>query len=151
MSVKILVPVDGSDNSLRAAAYVYRLAEEINNPEVTFLNVVRPLFDEKDDSVRLYIPGEELRKIKESWISQARKSNLEKLGQITGSPGLRPPGEITVIEGEAAQTIVEFAAQGNFDLIVMGARGLSNLQGVLLGSVSQKVLHLAKCPVLVVK
>lgn len=40
MGVKILVPVDGSDNSLRAAAYVYRLAEAIKNPEITFLNVV---------------------------------------------------------------------------------------------------------------
>ena len=151
MSVKTLVPVDGSDNSLRAAAYVYRLAEAIGNPEITFLNVVSPLFDEKDDSVRLYVPGEELQKIKASRLAQARESILEKLRQVTESPGVSPPEEITTIEGEPATAIVEFAARGNFDLIVMGARGLSNLQGMLLGSVSQKVLTLAKCPVLVVK
>jgi len=54
------------------------------------------------------------------------------------------------LKGDAVKQIVKAAAEGSFDLIVIGARGLSNLSGLVLGSVSQGVVKKAACPVLVV-
>jgi nucleotide-binding universal stress UspA family protein len=63
------------------------------------------------------------------------------------------PGEIhtDLIEGDAAETIIEVAKTRNSDLFVMGSRGLGRLAGLLLGSTSQKVLSHAPCPVLIVR
>jgi nucleotide-binding universal stress UspA family protein len=54
-------------------------------------------------------------------------------------------------EGRPADTIVETAHKGNFDLIVMGGRGLGGIEEQMLGRTSDRVAHLARCPVLIVK
>jgi len=52
--------------------------------------------------------------------------------------------------GDVAQSLLEIAAHGPVDMIVLGRRGRGQLAGLLLGSVSQKVVSLAPCPVIVV-
>lgn len=59
--------------------------------------------------------------------------------------------EIDVLEGPAAQAILRAASTRGADLIVVGSRGLGDLQAALLGSVSHKVLQIAEVPVLVVR
>ncbi len=59
--------------------------------------------------------------------------------------------EIELAEGEPVDEIVKKAKRGQFDLIVMGARGLGTLKKLLIGSVSEGVLKKAPCPVLIVK
>ncbi len=61
------------------------------------------------------------------------------------------PGELVVTEGEAAQEILDAAASHKVQMIVMGTRGLSGLDHVLLGSVTERVIRKAKVPVLAVK
>jgi len=56
-----------------------------------------------------------------------------------------------VEDGEPAQRILEYADKENVDLIVMGSRGLSDLEGLLVGSTSHKVGHLSRCTVISVK
>ena len=51
----------------------------------------------------------------------------------------------------AAQAIVKIAGKEEVDMIIMGTHGRTDLQGLLLGSVTHKVLHLANCPVLIVR
>lgn len=58
---------------------------------------------------------------------------------------------VTVREGRAAEAILDAAASSGADLIVLGSRGLSAIQSLLLGSVSYRVAHEAGCPVLVIK
>lgn len=58
--------------------------------------------------------------------------------------------ELLSQSGDVAATIIETAKSGHADVIVMGKRGLGSLSGLLLGSVSQKVVSLAPCPVIVV-
>ncbi|MHB1044002.1 MAG: universal stress protein [Eubacteriales bacterium] len=55
------------------------------------------------------------------------------------------------MDGNPAREILKMAGEGNYDLIVIGGRGLGALRGALLGSVSAKVIHMASCPVTVVK
>ena len=59
--------------------------------------------------------------------------------------------EKMLVEGHAVQEIVKVANEGNYDLIVIGARGLSHIKEILLGSVTDGVIHHARCPVLVIK
>ncbi len=69
------------------------------------------------------------------------KTHLEKSGIAF---------EVLILEGDPAEMIIETARVLKSDLIVMGSRGLSNILGLTLGSVSTKVLHSAKCMVLIV-
>jgi nucleotide-binding universal stress UspA family protein len=55
------------------------------------------------------------------------------------------------LRGDAATEILNFAQNINADLIVAGSRGLSQIQGWLLGSVSRKLVHYARCSVLIAK
>jgi len=59
--------------------------------------------------------------------------------------------ESTLKEGSTVQEITRLAKEGNFDLIVIGAKGVGRLRELLLGSVSEGVMKHAPCPVLVVK
>ena len=63
-----------------------------------------------------------------------------------GCPGVRA----FVKNGHTAKTIVEFAEKSQVDLVILGSHGLGEAETFLVGSVSQKVVGMAKCPVLVV-
>jgi nucleotide-binding universal stress UspA family protein len=56
-----------------------------------------------------------------------------------------------LVEGHAVEEIVRVANQGSFDLIVIGARGVSHMREMLLGSVTDGVIHHVRCPILVMK
>jgi len=55
------------------------------------------------------------------------------------------------VMGDPAVQIVKTAEEGNYQLIVMGSRGLGAIKGIVMGSVSYKVLQLSHCPVLIIK
>ena len=59
--------------------------------------------------------------------------------------------DIWLKEEPSVENILEIVTKGNFNLVVMGSRGLSKLKGILMGSVSDGVTKNAPCPVLVVK
>jgi nucleotide-binding universal stress UspA family protein len=68
-------------------------------------------------------------------------ANRKKAGKVTR----------VIDEGDAATQILKQATKAKADLIVMGTRGLSNFRGLLIGSVSNKVIHNSKCATLTVK
>jgi nucleotide-binding universal stress UspA family protein len=83
--------------------------------------------------------------------AQARKATLDELGRFTEpcrAAGLRT--RLEVLEGGVASSIVELAELLPADLIVMGTHGSSGFERLLLGSVTEKVLRRAPCPVLTV-
>jgi nucleotide-binding universal stress UspA family protein len=61
------------------------------------------------------------------------------------------PWDVAVVDGQPADTIVRFAQERRVDLIVMGTHGRGGLQRMLLGSVAERVLRLAPCPVLAIR
>jgi nucleotide-binding universal stress UspA family protein len=75
--------------------------------------------------------------------------NMEAYVKRVTAAGL--VGDMAVVHGVPFQEIIETAKRHQVDLIVMGTHGRTGLHHVLLGSVAEKVVHLAPCPVLVVR
>jgi nucleotide-binding universal stress UspA family protein len=82
-------------------------------------------------------------------LREAERSARVALGQAATSP--RTTLHRVLAHGPLARTIVQRARHAKADLILIGSRGLSDIQGFLLGSISRHVASIASCPVLVVK
>lgn len=81
------------------------------------------------------------------WISEQRFEKIHS--PLDESPDLK--WDRLVLEGYPADTIVETATKGNYDMIVIGSRGLSAVGRFLVGSVSDRIVHHATCSVTVVR
>lgn len=139
---KLLVAIDGSDNSIKA---LHKTAEltDIMEAETTILYVIDNTINNPYISLNEYKQS-----IDEAFKEQGEEILRESL-KIFEKKDIKAN---TVIEyGDPGKIIVEFAEEGNYDLIVMGSRGLNALSRVMLGSVSNKVLNHSKVSVLIVK
>lgn len=135
---KILVAVDESRHSREAFNYILKKAKE-RDDHITILRVV-PGIDYDLEGIEKILKGE-IKNAKES-IGELKKE-AEKLGVSV---------DTEVITGENIATeIVKFAHEEGHDLIVVGARGKSDLGTIHLGSVAESVIRRARCPVLVVR
>jgi len=139
---RFLVPVDFSEYANQALEYAIGLASKLG-ARLTLLHVIQPLpLAGVDMGVTLpYTYIQDL----EAEITNSMQAYLER---VTAA-GLE--GEIAVVHGVPFQEILETAKTQQVDLIVMGTHGRTGLQHVLLGSVAEKVVRLAPCPVLVVR
>ncbi len=142
MAQRFLVPVDFSEDANQAVEYAIDLARTLG-ARVTLLHVIQLLpFGSGDMSVT--VPGTYIQDL-EAEITSRMQAFLER---ITAA-GLE--GGIVVVHGVPFQEILETAKNQQVDLILMGTHGRTGLQYVLLGSVAEKVVRLAPCPVLVVR
>jgi nucleotide-binding universal stress UspA family protein len=135
MFKKILVAVDRSEYSRHAVPAAIEMAKKFG-AEVFVLHV-----HEHDLGRAAAYPVES--------DDEAAEIVAEAVASIRAT-GVAAEGEVRVaFMGQAGDEIVETAAIRNADLIVMGSRGLSDVAGLFLGSVTHKVIRLAKVPVLV--
>ena len=134
----ILVPLDGSKNSFKALTKAIFLAKKCGS-SITALYVLRTAFDNPN---LIYVPQtqNELKKV-EKFLGIAKN-------QVTKN-SIKFKKEI--VFGHEAKEIINFAQKGKFDLIVIGARGRGTIKQMLLGSVSNAIIHSSKIPVLVIK
>ena len=149
---KILVPVDGSDLSFKAAQYAIHLAKA-DNAEITTLNVVEDIkqggaigLQAKYGNVSLVDAFRKVRKDSaEQWMN--------KISQEAKSQGVTFKSEIIDDEDATSEAgvITGYAEQHNFDLIVIGSKGRSRLGRLITGGVTNAVVNSAKNPVLVVR
>jgi len=136
---KILTPVDGSKHSINATRYSAELAAMTDAgiillhchrkfpvilAEPHFQNALNKIMTESEELIVPFVKILELNGVK---------------------------FETRILEGSAGRAIPEVAVIEKIDMIVMGSRGCTNLEGLILGSVTHKVLHSALCPVLVIK
>lgn len=132
----VLVPIDFSDSSLAALKEALSLVESPSH--VHAIHVLADLASEADF-------------IREAMSLEARRSGAEKLMAeklaAAGAEGVEP----IIREGSAGEVIVEVARELGCDLIVMPSHGRKGLSRLLLGSVAERVLRLASCPVLVIR
>ncbi len=146
---RILVPVDGSPNSHRAAEVAINLAADYE-AEITFLSVIpAPKFSYGAAAV-LGTPGIGLDKYYE-YAETESENLLEGMVQLAKTRQISAKGEVVKSSESTVQSIVDQAKECKADLIVIGTRGLSSFRKMLIGSVSSGVLTYAECPVLVVR
>lgn len=139
MFKRIVVPVDGSEHSRHTLTYVMALAECFQST-VWLVHA----FPQTSDLLG-YEEYEKLIARRESEGQSILDQAREQLGE--GSLDVHQE----LLEGPAAEAILGVAETRQADLIVMGTRGLGTLQGLLLGSVSHKVMHHASCPVMLIR
>ena len=140
--MKILIPVDGSELSLKAMRVAMNLLQQGLSGSLVLANVQEP--------ANLYeivvAPDSE---ILQRVSTAAGVDALEKAEGLLMEAGVVYEREIAT--GDPAHTIVDIAERFACDMIIMGARGASALRSALLGSVSNEVLHSAQVPVMIVK
>lgn len=145
MFERILVPVDGSDGSFSALELAVELQNKFDS-ELYLLCVYRH-YSLLEASMSMVNPDRP-ENLEESMREHASNvvEKAKKLAEEKGSKNLRG----FVKAGPPARTIVNFAKDRNINLIVLGSRGLGDVEGYLLGSVSHKVTSLSHCPTMVV-
>jgi nucleotide-binding universal stress UspA family protein len=133
---RILVGVDDSDNSLRAAHKAADIAVFFH-AEIMLLYVIQPT----ESAYYTGMPTTE---------DAERAKGEEKLYRakiVCEEAGLVP--ELKVMLGNPAEVLLEYSKRG-FDLVIVGTRGISALANFIMGSVSLRVVQLSKAPVMVV-
>lgn len=141
MYKKILIATDGSKNSERAALHGIKLAKPLN-AEVIGVYVI-------DVSAFLTLPETVVwDNVKDLLYKEGEKA-IEFIKKEAEKEGVRV--RTVIREGSPAKDIVELAEKENADVIIMGTAGRTGLDRFLLGSISEKVVRTAKCPVTVIK
>jgi len=130
--MKVLVPVDGLEASLRAVDYAIKMADSsLVLLNVQDLGVANEFVDCKE--------------IAEQAAAKALKDATDK-AEAAGADF-----KSVARTGPVAERIAQVARDEDVQHIVMGTRGLGSIQGLLMGSVAMKVIHLAEVPITLIK
>lgn len=148
----LLVPVDGSQGAEAAARYAGKLARGLGLPvQLLFVFPATPmeLFGMPAETTTAeqmrYFAPDKFAELRERTAEQV----LEKARAVLDGAGLEVSEK--VLSGRPAEAIMDYAREVPGAHIVMGRRGLSRLREMLVGSVSQSVVHGAHCPVTLVR
>jgi nucleotide-binding universal stress UspA family protein len=145
MEIKnILVPYDFSEHSEQALTWALGFAEHWG-AKVTLFNVV-PLLARAPYPDGMFVP--DFPRMEAEMVAGAEQQ-LRNLAAAKGSPAVKVEGKAVV--GDPVWEICQEAGREHADLIVMGSHGRTGLSHVLLGSVAERVLRHAPCPVLVAR
>jgi nucleotide-binding universal stress UspA family protein len=140
---KILVPTDFSVHSAEATAWAADLARRYD-ASVTLIHVYQP--------VSMALP--------EGYVLMSANALADLLSELDGALAKakedmaateRITPETMLLQGVPFAEIVQFAREGSYDLVVMGTHGRTGLRHALLGSVAEKVVRKAHCPVLTIR
>ena len=146
---RIIVAVDGSAPSQRAVEFAADLAGKYG-AEIALVTVVPDFAPIFDPAVGEYSRVEHLQAPKSEYGIAAAQSALD--GAERSAQEMHAPRISTTLSfGDPAKQIVAAAKKSGADLVVIGSRGYGRLKGLVLGSVAQKVLGQAPCPVLIVR
>ncbi|MBL6744961.1 MAG: universal stress protein [Pseudomonadales bacterium] len=150
----ILVPTDGSQGAINAAAYAGQLAKALG-ANITILCV------QSDDHLlasawgagEFYegVPGgmksvDEIRGVMEKQVQEKELPDTSRaLGEVNSEP------QLVTVWGHPAEEIVKYVKENAVDLVIMGSHGRTGIKRAFLGSVSQAVANQVDCPVTLVK
>ena len=142
---KIMIAIDGSDHSFRAAEYALEVAKSFRSQlyAVTVTSVPESYHLKQEDVLNESREMADSMNDAKTWLENfkqdAKKDNIEFKAELISSH--RPVDYV----------ILEYAEENNVDLIVVGTRGRSEFKKLLLGSTASSVVSYAHCPVMVVK
>lgn len=137
--MKIAVAIDGSDNALRAAKHAITLAHHFPGAQLEFI-YVKDYNKAKDE--RLLSQSEESLVLK-------RQQKIDPVLELAHDAGVK--AKMTILKGTPSHEIIKYVNDEAMDQLIIGSRGLSTFQEMVLGSVSHKVMKHVNCPVTVVK
>ncbi len=141
--MKILVPIDGSQNALRALRHVVANRDRYRGPlELQLINVQLPV---ASGGVKMFISREQLT----DFYQDEGEAALADAREMARDAGI--PVHAGVGVGDPAETIAQLARDAGCDMIVMGTRGTGAVGSLILGSVATKLVRLTDLPVLLVK
>jgi nucleotide-binding universal stress UspA family protein len=168
----VLAPIDDSQHALKALdlacdlavnfgaklSVIYVIAEQRLPPQLRHMAEVEHLTEPSPPDLPGSVPPPVAATLHMAQTVEADQAAYEALGKrlldnaertavLKGLKGTKT----TLVYGDPASEILVQAEAVKADMIVMGSRGLSNLKGLLVGSVSHKVMHLAKCTCVTVK
>jgi len=135
---RILVGYDGSPSSQKALEAALAIADTLGSA-VEVLSVIRP--PEPSTSTELNAVLDDAR--------EHYEKAHRKIAQAAAANGTRLDTDVKI--GHPAEQIIQRAELGRVDLIVLGHRGVSKFENLIMGSVSERVLAYAHCPVLVTR
>lgn len=134
---KIVLAFDGSTHALNAVNEAKKLMQGFPGSRVTILEVL-DIAKAKDQVLDLSEDYEERKAVR---IDEVKQQLI----------GLLDTFEISILIGDPASEIIQHVKKNDYDLLIMGSRGLNLLQEFVMGSVSHKVMKYVSIPVLIVK
>lgn len=137
---KIGVGLDGSAASFRALSEALDLAKKLG-AEIVVLHVLPIPVDLAEFGSSMVELEAELRKEAEAILARGEEE-AKKMGV---------PYQGVILEGQAAESMANYAAENGLDLLTVGYQGKSKLSELIIGSVTSKLLSISKVPILVVK
>lgn len=137
----ILLATDGSENALRATETAIELATGLSVSKVLVVHVVGRAPSES----QLVRAGQDVHALLEEEARPVIRPSLDLLDKA------KIPYSLQVSLGDPAVVILNLVKKEPVGMLVIGSRGLGALSGLVMGSVSQKLVRLAPCPVLIVK
>jgi nucleotide-binding universal stress UspA family protein len=141
--MKILIPVDGSENGLCAVKHAVALSAQMKqSPQLLLLNVQ---WNVAAGNVKLFINQETIN----DYYREQGAAALEKARAILDEANLAYQYHISI--GRPAEAIVQYAEEQKIDQIIIGAQGEESLAKLLLGSVTSKVAQMSKIPVTIAR
>ncbi len=135
---KILVPVDFSDNSKQVLESATAVASTFG-ARLLVVFVVQSF----DDYSGFFVPHMPVAKFEEELVHGAEGRMASFLEGVAGA-------ESRVLSGDVAEVIVDLAREEKMDMIIMGTHGYKGLEKIMFGSVAEKVVKSAPCPVLTI-
>ena len=160
---KILVAIDGSEISIKAAVYAIDIANRKGNEAGSIQLIGLTVIDLTKLSHSFFATAsgyygakefEERRKEAQQWLDKVEKLAVEESNNNNNNNINNIQFKSEIIEdptSKVGSAIVDYAERENVDLIVIGTRGRTGFKKMLLGSVASDVVTYAHCPVLVVK
>ncbi|MEA1946769.1 MAG: universal stress protein [Thermodesulfobacteriota bacterium] len=139
---KILCPVDFSEISANALEYAVFLASH-HHTDLLLLHVVEHLHEFDHYQILVFTPQELTEKME--------KQAYEELCKLTEPIKKTIKVETVIRQGKAFVEIIREAKEKDMDMIVMGSHGRTGISHMLIGSVAEKVVRKAHCPVLIVR
>ena len=149
MFTKIVVGVDGSDSAARAIAIAAGLSQT-HGAQLVLVHVVQ--LSAIADQVLKISATEHLKENPKTIMEKLSQEVLDKARKVATDNGADEAKIATVTsDGNQAKQIIQVAKRRKADLIVLGSRGRGRMEGLLLGSVSQKIAALAPCACLIAR
>ncbi len=141
---KILVPIDFSENSEKIVEHAVLLARKFA-AKLIVIFVAQSFFETNSD---FFVPHVSIAELEQDIFESSRKRMALFMEESVNKEEVEADSEVLL--GDVAQEILDYAADKEIDMIVMGTHGYKGLDKLLFGSVAEKVVKMSPCPVLTV-